>query len=121
MERDEWKVCFSKSRKREYYFNKKSGKSVWTLEETVNPSLSPSTPTKTPKKDIKNYQSEPKNLKSDIASNKQGLKKSLSFKTEKPAKKPKTNNLLDSEISNDGIEPMDVDEVIENVRNLCLE
>ena len=118
MDQDEWKVCFSKSHKREYYFNKKSGKSVWTLEETANPSVSPSTPIMAPKKDKKQYKSEPKNPKSELESNKQAPKKSLSFKMEKSAKKRKANNLIDSEISNDDIEPMDVDEVIENVRHM---
>lgn len=31
---DDWKKCFSKSRNRDYYFNQKTGKSVWTFEET---------------------------------------------------------------------------------------
>ena len=30
---EEWVKCFSKSRKRDYYFNNRTGESVWTLEE----------------------------------------------------------------------------------------
>lgn len=29
----EWKLCFSKKRQRDYYFNEKTGESLWTLEE----------------------------------------------------------------------------------------
>ena len=30
---DEWIKCYSKSRKREYYFNQTTGRSVWSVEE----------------------------------------------------------------------------------------
>lgn len=29
----DWKLCFSKSRQREYYFNSQTGESLWTKEE----------------------------------------------------------------------------------------
>lgn len=32
----EWKKCYSKSRKRDYYFNARTNKSLWTLEEVKN-------------------------------------------------------------------------------------
>ncbi|CAF0858780.1 unnamed protein product [Brachionus calyciflorus] len=32
----DWKKCFSKSRQRDYYFNEKTGESLWTWEEVVN-------------------------------------------------------------------------------------
>lgn len=32
----DWKKCFSESRQRHYYFNSKSGESLWTMNEVEN-------------------------------------------------------------------------------------
>ena len=111
---DEWVKCFSKTRKREYYFNNRTGESVWTLEEVneriVTKKSNEETQVKTKVKETKTKISQSElNDKKDDKSKNEIVRPSSSLKRT-------SESLSEKAEEEDKDEPMDVDEVVENVK-----
>ena len=129
MDTSTWRKCFSIKRKRSYYHNVNNGISVWTVEDTLKPSNNEI------KKDNSNERQSEKikqdNLKSKakpkpktnkiekIEQEKLQPKDEKQIKAKENGAQTKQKNVKrplksDSE-AEDNDEPMDVDDIVENV------
>lgn len=115
MESGEWKKCISKSRKREYYFNTKSGKSVWTFEETQIKEKTD--PKKDNKKEVAKKQINTKKSQSPTWTKRNLASSDTDELTSKRIKSKDTRktNLKKVETCDEEPEPMEIDDIIENV------
>jgi len=125
---DVWKKCFSRSRNREYYFNEKTGKSVWTVEETqTTKSNEESNPKKTTEAETSNKKSAKLKRLSKASDTKPITSKTLSAKIDpdqlakiviktNPTIKKNTRLIKNEEKQDPNeSEPMELDDLIENV------
>ena len=125
----DWQICFSKSRQRDYYFNSKLKTSVWTLEETL-----PKAPKevavvvakvkkssseecrRAPMKITKPKLNESKVVKAKKVVEKLGVeKRALIIASIVKDKKLLTKKVEDPKKRGEEPEPMEIDEIIENV------
>lgn len=103
---DDWKKCFSKSRNRDYYFNQKTGKSVWTFEETLTTSKKDtnSSPKSAP---VKSYKSTTSTQTPQITTVK-NIKRLKNNTDSKKSISPKIVKALD---------PRQLDKIASNIKN----
>lgn len=133
MDTSTWRKCYSSTRKRSYYYNIRNGISVWTIEDTLKQTNNeikqdklnvsqPDTKSKPenakPKIKKKRLEAIPKKVelkeKKFESKEKKTEPKETTSKNETKAKRKNIEMLLNNDSESE--EPMDVDNIIENVK-----